>query len=107
MSRLRILITLHFVALFTLYITPPVRAQMVGGTIAGTILDPSSAPVQDAKVVIRNEETGTERNLTTRADGAFSAPAIAVGVYSVSAEKNGFAALKRTGISVAVGKNVQ
>jgi hypothetical protein len=107
MSLLRILITLHFVALFAIYITPLVPAQMVGGTIAGTIVDPSNAPLEDAKVVIRNEETGTERNLTTRADGAFSAPSIAVGVYSVSAEKDGFAPLKRTGIAVAVGQNVK
>ncbi|HTY83188.1 MAG TPA: carboxypeptidase-like regulatory domain-containing protein, partial [Silvibacterium sp.] len=39
-------------------------AQMVGGTISGVVLDPSNAPLDQARVVIRNEETATERNLT-------------------------------------------
>ena len=82
-------------------------AQMVGGTISGTVVDPSGAPLDQAKVVIRNEETTTERNLTTASDGTFSAPSISVGVYSVSVEKDGFAPLKRTGITVAVAQHVQ
>ena len=82
-------------------------AQMVGGTISGSVVDPSNAPLDQAKVVIRNEETATERNLTTAADGTFSAPSIAIGVYSVSVEKDGFAPLKRTGITVAVAQHVQ
>ncbi len=82
-------------------------AQMVGGTISGVVLDPSSAPLDQARVVIRNEETATERNLTTAADGTFSAPSVAVGVYSISVEKDGFAPLKRTGISVAVAQHIQ
>jgi hypothetical protein len=109
MSRSRILTTLHVVALLAAVISsaPLLSAQMVGGTIAGTIVDPSNAPLDEVRVVIRNEETGTERNLVTRADGAFSAPSIAIGLYSVSAEKDGFAPLKRTGVAVAVGQNVQ
>ena len=82
-------------------------AQMVGGTISGVVLDPSSAPLDQARVVIRNEETATERDLTTAGDGTFSAPSIAVGIYSISVEKDGFAPLKRTGISVAVAQHIQ
>jgi len=109
MSRFRILRTLHFVTLSAIVALSlsPLSAQMVGGTIAGTVVDPSNGTLDQVKVVIRNEETGTERNLTTSGDGAFSAPSIPVGVYSVSAQKDGFAPLKRTGIAVVVGQTVQ
>src|SRR5215475_10016340 len=109
MSRLRILRKFHLVTLLAITVAwaSPVRAQMVGGTIAGSIVDPSNAPLDQVKVVIRNEETGTERDLITGVDGAFSAPSIPIGIYSVSAEKDGFAPLKRTGVAVAVGQNIQ
>ena len=109
MWRLRIFWAVHLVVAFAIWATLSLsaNAQMVGGTIAGTVVDPSNAHLTQAKVVIRNEETGTERNLSTDGDGGFSAPSIPIGVYSVSIEKDGFAPLKRTGIAVAVGQNVQ
>ena len=83
------------------------HAQLVGGTIAGDVTDPSNAALGQSSVVIRNQETGTERNLVTGADGAFSAPSIPVGVYSVSVRHDGFAPELRTGIVVTVGQSVQ
>jgi Carboxypeptidase regulatory-like domain len=85
---------------------PALPAQIVGGVISGTVLDPSNATIGQATVVIRNVETGTERRLTTSGDGTFSAPSIAVGTYSVSVEHEGFAPEHRTGIVVTVGQTV-
>ena len=109
MHRLRTYRGLALSALLTLLAVFPAfsSAQMVGGTISGTVVDPSNSPLDQAKVIIRNEETATERNLTTAPDGTFSAPSVAVGVYSVSVEKDGFAPLKRTGITVAIAQHVQ
>ncbi len=87
--------------------TSPVRAQMVGGTLTGVVVDPSNAPLDHVALVIRNEETGAVRKLLTGDDGTFSAPSIPVGVYSVSAEKENFAPLKRTGIELTVGQSIQ
>jgi len=83
------------------------QAQLVGGTIAGYVEDPNHAAVDRAEVVIHNVETGTERRLTTAADGSFSAPSIPVGVYTVSVAHEGFAPLKRTGITLTVGQSIQ
>ena len=47
-----------------------------------------------AKVTIRDQETGTERQLATTDAGSFSAPSIPVGVYSVSVSHDGFAPLR-------------
>ncbi len=76
-----------------------VHAQLnVGGTIAGDVSDPGNATVAGAQVVIRNQETGGGRELVTSQNGAFSAPSIPVGTYSITVTKEGFAPLKRTGI---------
>jgi len=83
------------------------QAQIVGGSISGTVYDPSHAAIDRASVVIRNLETGTERRLTTGSDGTFSAPSIAIGAYAVSVEHEGFASEHRTGITVVVGQSVQ
>ena len=84
-----------------------VYAQLVGGTIAGDVVDPSHSAVVGATVLIRNEETGGVRQLVTAEGGAFSAPSIPVGVYSISVTREGFSPLKRTGIELTVGQSLE
>jgi hypothetical protein len=88
-------------------IAPGARAQMVGGTISGDVVDPAGSAVGRAEVVIRNDETGSERKFVTADGGTFSAPSVAVGVYTVTVSRDGFAPLSRTGIGLTVGQNVQ
>jgi hypothetical protein len=83
------------------------RAQLVGGTIAGDVVDPNNAAVVGARVQIRNEETGGVRELVTAQGGAFSAPSIPVGRYTISVDQDGFAPLKRTGIGLTVGQSIE
>jgi len=73
-------------------------AQVVGGTISGTIFDAGGAVVPGAYVTIHNQETGGERQLLSNADGAYSAPSIPVGVYAVFVTRDGFAPQTRTGV---------
>ena len=86
--------------------TPSALAQVVGGTIAGDVVDPSGGAVSGARVLIRDQETGTARELITSEGGTFSAPSIPVGAYSVTVSHDGFAPLERTGISLAVGQGI-
>ncbi len=85
---------------------PMLRGQLVGGTIAGDVVDQSNATVGQATVLIHNQETGLERRLATAGDGTFSAPSIPVGVYSVTVTKDGFSPQKRTSIALTVGQSV-
>ena len=78
-------------------------AQIVGGTISGTVRDETGAGLPAAAVSVKNLETGTERKLLTDDAGRYSAPSIAVGRYQVSAEKEGFASQLKTGIDLVVG----
>ena len=88
-------------------VAPWAKAQMVGGTISGDVVDPAGSAVAQAEVLIRNDETGSERKFVTAESGTFSAPSVAVGVYTVSVSRDGFAPLSRTGVALTVGQNVQ
>ncbi len=84
----------------------PLQAQVVGGSISGTITDASGAAIPGATVVIRNQETGSQRQLTSNGEGLFSAPSVSIGRYSVIASKGAFAPQQRDGIVVTVGQSV-
>jgi hypothetical protein len=72
-------------------------------TIVGTVTDSTGAAIPSARVTISNAEKGFVRNLTSNADGAFSAPSIPIGDYVVTAEAPGFQKLVRKGITLTVG----
>lgn len=65
-------------------------AQSATGRLAGTVLDPSKAPIPAAEVSVRSESTGAELVLETNAVGAFSAAALAPGLYTVEVSAVGF-----------------
>ena len=88
-------------------IAAPSRAQIVGGSIGGAVTDASGAAIPGAVVVIRNQETGSERRLTTDGEGLYSAPSVPVGRYSVSVARDGFATQQRDGVAVTVGESVR
>jgi len=90
-----------------LFTVAPSPAQIVGGSIGGTVTDPSGAAIPGAQVVIRNQETGSERQLITNGEGLYSAPSVPVGRYSVSATRDAFATQQRDGIVVTVGQSVR
>ena len=98
--KLLLLSTLLFFALRA-------HAQVVGGTLSGTITDPTGASLTNAQVLVHNDETGNERRLTTGPDGRFSAPSIPVGTYTITVELPGFASQRRTGIPLTVGQSKQ
>jgi hypothetical protein len=73
------------------------------GTISGTVRDQSGAVVPGASITIRHVATSAERHLTSDNQGAFSAPALAVGTYEVRAELSGFRT-QQTEVVVATGR---
>ncbi len=64
--------------------------QGATGRLAGTVLDPSEAAVPGAEVVVRNESTSAALVLATNAAGAFSAPALSAGLYTLEISSPGF-----------------
>jgi carboxypeptidase family protein/TonB-dependent receptor-like protein len=74
------------------------------GTISGTIQDSSGAVLPGASVVILNEDTGISRSVQANAAGHYSAPALGLGNYRVTASRDGFQAEARGGIVITVGR---
>jgi hypothetical protein len=56
-------------------------------------------------VTVRNLETGASRSVATGESGDFRAPLLPIGPYQVRAEKTGFKAQLRTGVTLAVGED--
>ena len=50
---------------------PSSSAQTFRGTILGTVTDTSGAAILNAKVTVRNVDTGVERITDTTADGGY------------------------------------
>src|SRR3954451_20736931 len=76
-------------------------------SIVGTVSDPTGAAVPNAKIVITNTDTGLARPLTSNSSGAYTAPQLAIGRYSVRVEAPGFKAFEQTGIVLNVAAVVR
>jgi hypothetical protein len=81
----------------------PIGAQVAGGTLSGTITDPSEKLVPQAQVSITNVATGITTTVTTNSDGFYIAPNLLPGEYQVTVSAKGFRAETRKGISLTVG----
>ena len=97
------IISLIGVLAFSLLMTPPTRAQVVGARLSGTVTDNSGAVIPNVQVLIKNVGTGETRSVTTDAAGFYSAPNLLVGGYEVSLTAPGFKTVVRSGITLTVG----
>jgi Carboxypeptidase regulatory-like domain/TonB dependent receptor len=77
-----------------------------GGSLFGTITDPSGRPVPDARVTATETSTAVKQAVTTDARGFFSFQSLAVGRYEVDADASGFKSLRRTGVAIDVDSKV-
>ncbi len=78
------------------------HAQVLYGTLVGTVTDPSGAPVAGANVRVTNTATRDSRTSSTNESGNFSLPAMAAGNYDVSVTKEGFQTFTTRGVNVSV-----
>jgi outer membrane receptor protein involved in Fe transport len=87
--RLILSLVVSVLALFFLF-QASLFAQAVTGTILGTVTDPSTAAVANAKVTLTEGNTGTTRTAQTNSSGNYTFPDLPEGSYSVSVEASGF-----------------
>src|SRR5437868_7598788 len=81
----------------------PANAQVAGGSLSGTISDPSGRIIPQAQIAIKNAATGITTTVTTNSDGFYIAANLLPGEYEVSVSAKGFATEVRRGISITVG----
>jgi hypothetical protein len=82
-------------------------AQDTRGNISGTITDAQAAVISGAAVLVANTGTGTATRLTTNASGYYEAPLLLPGSYSITVEFTGFKKSVRSGITLAIGEQLQ
>jgi outer membrane receptor protein involved in Fe transport len=86
-----------------LFLCAATNAQVAGGSLSGTITDPSGGEVPQATVVIKNVATGVERTLTTNTNGYYTAPNLLPGEYQITISATGFNKASKSGITINVG----
>ena len=91
---------LPFLLLLALLYAFPAHTQTINGSISGTVSDSSGAVIPNAKIVVKNLETGVSRDSETDATGVYRVRALGVGRYSVSYSASGFETLVRQPIEV-------
>src|SRR6185369_9341772 len=92
--------------LLTLLFALTASAQILTGTIQGTVQDANGAVVPGATVVLKNTETNSSRTVSTDEQGFFTAPQLQPGNYSVTVSKQGFATAEDPKVNLTVGQTL-
>src|SRR5207253_11261637 len=84
-------------ALWAVVCTPGIlRAQSDLGRISGFAKDPSGATVLNAKITVRSNNGGVERQATTNESGYYVITNVPPGLYTMTAEAQGFQKFEST-----------
>ncbi|MGA2886531.1 MAG: TonB-dependent receptor [Terracidiphilus sp.] len=75
-------------------------------SLSGTVTDPSSAVVPNARVVVHSLATGTDRVVDTDSAGLYVVPSLQPGDYKVQATAAGFSAYKVEKVTLDVDRRV-
>lgn len=95
-------LTLIFVFTLLASLTLLSQTTLSTGSITGTVTDPTSAVVSNAKVLITNVATGQKTDLTSNAAGSFSSGPLSPGTYKVQISAKGFSTVSQQ-VVVQVG----
>src|SRR4029077_43862 len=85
----------------------PAFSQGSFGRILGTVTDQSGGLVTGATVIVIDTGRGVTRSLTTDDAGAYNAPNLTAGNYTVRVEAKGFKRIERQGVTLEVGHEVR
>src|SRR5580658_4259939 len=77
-----------------------------GGSLLGTITDPSGRPVPEVRVTATETSTAVKQTVTADARGFYSFQSLPVGRYDLDADAPGFKPLRRTGVVIDVDSKV-
>ncbi len=80
----------------------PSAAQVIFGTVVGTVTDQSGAVVPGVNVKITSLATNETRSIPTSAAGTYSFPSLTAGLYRIEVQASGFKQFVRNNVEVRV-----
>jgi hypothetical protein len=101
MLRLWLRATVLFAVVFVLVFSLP--AQVQNGQFTGTVLDQSGAAIPSAKITVKNAATGLTQTVTSSQTGSFVVRELPAGLYSLSAQAQGFKTSTLTNMNLNAG----
>lgn len=84
----------------------PAAAQVSSGTLTGLVLDASSSPILNARVIITETARGLRRDASSNETGQFRLPSLPVGLYRLNVSSPGFSSFRRENLEVASGQSI-
>ena len=106
-TRIRALTVVMLVALVWAGLPAAANAQATRGTILGTITDQTGAAMPGVTVVATETRTNVSYDTVTNETGNFTFPNIPDGIYNIKAELQGFKAVVREAIRLAVNTSIR
>jgi hypothetical protein len=90
------------VLMLGLVISAPLKAQVSGATVTGTVTDPSGGVIANAQIAAKNAANSGVSTTTTNSDGFYNLPNLLPGDYQVTVTAAGFST-KVVSITLTVG----
>src|ERR1041385_822167 len=90
-------------ALFV-FLTTNLWGQGIFATLTGIVTDPSGSVVPDAKVVLKDAQSGSARETVTNGEGYYTFASVPVGAYIIPVDAKGFQTYKADQISLGGGE---
>src|SRR6267154_5341250 len=91
---------------FSLTVAPSAEAQVLYGTLTGTVSDASNAAVPNAPVTALNQGTGATRTTTANGQGEYTIPDLQPGIYSVIVDPvGGFSKFTQKNVVISVNQD--
>lgn len=81
-------------------------AQLNSGSVSGDVQDSTKAAVAGAQVTLTDEKTGAVRNAVADAQGEFTFPQVAPGLYKLTVKAKSFAPFTEQDIELHVNQNL-
>jgi hypothetical protein len=101
-TKLRYFAVVFAVTLALVWCFPSV-AQVLKGSISGTVVDPQGAVVSGAQVTAKNVDTGVVSPTTSDNSGLFRLNLLPAGTYNVTVTGKGFKTAESKGVAVNAG----
>jgi hypothetical protein len=109
-SSTRAVVALSYLAIGLLFLNfgaGIASAQVLYGSIVGTVTDQANAVVPKTVVTVKNTSTGFSRQVTTDENGYYSMTSLPEGAYDVSVGAPGFRPLTQRGVNVLINNVTQ